>query len=158
MITFIKVKGQYCRSWGFRLIGGMDEGLVLKIDKVTNIIIVITNIIIIILILIIIIIIVIIIIIIVSRPKPAFGRLGLGGSLGVKTLGEGKISKNVTHIHTDTSQLYIYQQHQNHRHYYHQLLFLIITCFLDWSVETCLEQALGGGLLDLREVRVLPYV
>ena len=30
------------RSWGFRLIGGMDEGLVLKIDKATNIIIVIT--------------------------------------------------------------------------------------------------------------------
>ena len=60
MITFIKVKGQCCRSWGFRLIGGMDEGLVLKIDKVTNIIIVIiiiviTNIIIIIFILIIII-------------------------------------------------------------------------------------------------------
>ena len=29
------------------------------------------------------------------------------------------------------------------------LIILITTCFLDWSVETCLEQALGGGLLDL---------
>ena len=28
-------------------------------------------------------------------------------------------------------------------------IIIIITCFLDWSVETCLEQALGGGLLDL---------
>lgn len=26
---------------------------------------------------------------------------------------------------------------------------MILTCFLDWSVETCLEQAFGGGLHDL---------
>ena len=38
-------------------------------------------------------------IIITTRPKPALGRLGLGGSSGVKTLGEGKISKNVTELH-----------------------------------------------------------
>ena len=39
-------------------------------------------------------------IIIITRPKPAFGRLGLGGSSG-----EGKIGKKVTHRHTDTSSL-----------------------------------------------------
>ena len=38
----IAVEGQCYRSWGFRLIGGMDEGLVLKIDKATIIITVIT--------------------------------------------------------------------------------------------------------------------
>ena len=42
---------------------------------------------------------IIIIIIITTRPKPAFGWLGLGGLSGVKTLGEGKIGKN-THNHT----------------------------------------------------------
>ena len=52
-------------------------------------------------------IIILIIIIIITRPKPAFGRLGLGGSLGVKTLGEGKISKNVTELHH-----YIYHHHK----------------------------------------------
>ena len=36
---FDPLKVNLCyRSWGFRLIGGMDEGLVLKIDKVTSII------------------------------------------------------------------------------------------------------------------------
>ena len=57
---------------------------------------------------------IIIIIIIITRPKPGFGRLGLGGSSGVKTLGEGKISKNVTdrhtHIQSYTPPLYIYHQ------------------------------------------------
>ena len=61
-----------------------------------------------------IIIIIIIIIIILTRPKPAFGRLGLGGSSGVKTLGEGKISKNVTNKQTDTSSLYIYHHHHHY--------------------------------------------
>ena len=49
---------------------------------------------------IIIVIIIITITIIITRPKRAFGRLGLGGSSGVKTMGKGKISKNVTHRHT----------------------------------------------------------
>ena len=29
------------------------------------------------------------------------------------------------------------------------LFMVVLTCFLVSSVETCLEQALGGGLLDL---------
>ena len=48
------------------------------------------------------------IIIIITRPWPAFGRLGLGGSSGVKTMGKGKISKNVTHTQTDTHTLHHY--------------------------------------------------
>ena len=64
-------------------------------------------------------IIIITIIIIITRPKPAFGRLGLGGSSEVKTLGEGKISKNVTDIHTDIHFTIIYiSSHHHHPHYH----------------------------------------
>ena len=50
---------------------------------------------------------IIIITIIITGPKPAFGRLGLGGSSGVNTLGKGKISKNVTYKHTLHHYIYI---------------------------------------------------
>jgi len=33
------------------------------------------------------------------------------------------------------------------------IFMVVLTCFLVSSVETCLEQALGGGLVDLRSWR-----
>ena len=79
------------------------------VNVVIIVILIITVIVIIIVIVIVIVIITVIIIIIINtRPKPAFGRLGLGGSSGVKTLGEGKISKNVTHRQTDIHFIIIY--------------------------------------------------
>ena len=60
------------------------------------------------------------IIIIITRPRLAFSRLGLGGSLGVKTLWEGKLSKNVTHKQALHHYIYIYHcfnlHHQHHHH------------------------------------------